>query len=456
MALINPNPTDPLNSPDHADQHVQINALLNANVAANPTGSVGVAAVNGSASTYLRSDGAPAIDQSAVFAFSALGVTTWSPAARSSGVAPYLTINAPADTNSTASTEAIGVKFNGATRQHATGALATQREWVITPPTYSAVGATTITDAVTLEVTGAPVAGTNATITNRIVARFLAGTAADMPLVIKDFASQSADLFQIRRSSDNANYFSVDASFNTNVFKLIALSDVLSGGIVQWGGTTGGGGGQFTIATGYAQGYSVNRHFLLATFSNTSSSVNLYICPNTLGSNGTGDLYLNYDGSATSGHTFVYGWIREQQGPARLAADATNNTTTMANLTNLSVTLIAGRKYTGFLTVFASNSTAAEGLALDFDGGSATMTNFAAGIVGTPVGATLGVSYSTALATDLTATTATTGDVVYLVAISMVVNQGGTFIPRFSEVSHVAGTATVRLGSFLQLKDSPN
>ena len=43
---------------------------------ANPTGQVGTSAVNGSATTFMRSDGAPAINTAATFSFSALGNTT--------------------------------------------------------------------------------------------------------------------------------------------------------------------------------------------------------------------------------------------------------------------------------------------------------------------------------------------------------------------------------------------
>lgn len=50
--------------------------------------------------------------------------------------------------------------------QHATGAITTQRDFVIDARTHTFVGASTITDAATLYITGAPIAGTNATITN--------------------------------------------------------------------------------------------------------------------------------------------------------------------------------------------------------------------------------------------------------------------------------------------------
>jgi hypothetical protein len=149
-------------------------------------------------------------------------------------------------------------------------------------------------------------------------------------------------------------------------------------------------------------------------------------------------------------------WYQGAAGRARLTANATNATATMSGLSDLSVTLLAGRKYTGTCRFIARNSTGAEGLAFDFNGGGATMTSFHANVVGTPIGATVGVSDSTALGTALTCTAVATTDVVYEVNLTMVVNAGGTFIPRFAEVSHTSGTATVGLGSWLALDDSPN
>lgn len=71
-----------------------------------------------------------------------------------------------AHTTLTASTEAIDINLNLArTVQFATGALATQRAILIQAPTYGFVAASTITMASTLAISGAPVAGTNATIT---------------------------------------------------------------------------------------------------------------------------------------------------------------------------------------------------------------------------------------------------------------------------------------------------
>lgn len=72
-----------------------------------------------------------------------------------------------AHTTLAASVEVTDVNFNLArTVQFSTGALATQRTVRIQAATYAFVGASTITNAATLAISGAPIAGANATITN--------------------------------------------------------------------------------------------------------------------------------------------------------------------------------------------------------------------------------------------------------------------------------------------------
>jgi hypothetical protein len=101
---------------------------------------------------------------------------TFTQGVRSSGVAGGWLFTAAAHTSQTASTETTDVNFNLArTLQHATGALALQRAFRIQPPTYSFVGASTVSLAFTLEIGGAPTAGTNATITARAGARIIGG-----------------------------------------------------------------------------------------------------------------------------------------------------------------------------------------------------------------------------------------------------------------------------------------
>jgi Chaperone of endosialidase len=89
------------------------------------------------------------------------------PQTAASGAPTAVTVTGAANTNQTASTETPDVYFNLArTVQWATGALTTQRAVLITPPTLTFVGASTVTNAATLGISGAPVLGTNATVTN--------------------------------------------------------------------------------------------------------------------------------------------------------------------------------------------------------------------------------------------------------------------------------------------------
>lgn len=151
------------------------------------------------------------------------------------------------------------------------------------------------------------------------------------------------------------------------------------------------------------------------------------------------------------------GWLQNTGGLSRVASAVTNVTTAMANVTGLSATLIAGRKYTGKLVLFASDVTAADGLKLDFDGGTATMTSFQAAITGNAQGATAGTVVSDAIATDLNFTALNgTGVNCIEVQIAFVCNAAGTFIPRIAKNADAAGaTLTIAANSFMELQDAP-
>ncbi|MEK7532695.1 MAG: hypothetical protein AAB579_03805, partial [Patescibacteria group bacterium] len=80
-------------------------------------------------------------------------------------------------TSLTASTEYPDVNFNLARSvQFSSGSIATQRAFIIQAPTYSFTASSTLTDASTLAITGAPVAGTLATTTNTYGLRIAAGS----------------------------------------------------------------------------------------------------------------------------------------------------------------------------------------------------------------------------------------------------------------------------------------
>lgn len=147
-------------------------------------------------------------------------------------------------------------------------------------------------------------------------------------------------------------------------------------------------------------------------------------------------------------------WL-QTAGVKRVSSVVNNATATMSNITDLSMTVQSGRKYSGTYSFVAVNSTAAEGIQFDFNGGSATVTSIQFMFVATPPGVTLGTTQSAAIGTALTATTATTTNVVYTVYFDVVVNAGGTLIPRFAEVSHTSGTASVKAGSSSDINDLP-
>lgn len=93
------------------------------------------------------------------------GALSFSNAVQSSGSVTDYTFTKANHTGQTASTAKQGVLFTLGSRQWATGAITTQKEFELTSPTYSFVGASTITNAYSLYV-NVPTAGTNATITN--------------------------------------------------------------------------------------------------------------------------------------------------------------------------------------------------------------------------------------------------------------------------------------------------
>ena len=103
-----------------------------------------------------------------------VGIGTTSPVANlniqqtatATGALAGIVYTGAVNTNQTAGTEIPSLTLTTAGRQWATGALATQREVLITQSTYSFVGASTITTAATLAIVGAPIKSTNATITN--------------------------------------------------------------------------------------------------------------------------------------------------------------------------------------------------------------------------------------------------------------------------------------------------
>ncbi len=104
------------------------------------------------------------------------GTVTLTQTVVTSGSPNLLVLTGAAHTTLAGGVEASDVNFNFArTVQFQTGALALQRAVRVAAPTYAFAGASTVTIAATVGITGPPVAGTNATITTAAALKIAAG-----------------------------------------------------------------------------------------------------------------------------------------------------------------------------------------------------------------------------------------------------------------------------------------
>lgn len=139
-----------------------------------------------------------------------------------------------------------------------------------------------------------------------------------------------------------------------------------------------------------------------------------------------------------------------------LAADVTNATATMA-ATGLSVNVTSGRKYEFVATLKMSDSVAADGVAVDFGGGSATASNFWAVYVIHDTGSEILEGGVAALATDISVSTldGSGGDGWIAISGSFEPSSTGTFALRFAQNAHTTGTLTLYRGSTLRVWECP-
>lgn len=130
------------------------------NINAKGGGGLNLNSGTGATALALRTNSTTRLSLSnSAYTFSGMAATA-TPSVRFSYVAT-------ANTSLTASTEFVQIDWAlQAIQQHATGALTLNRDYRIRQSTHSAVGASTITDAVSLSVDAAPAHGTNASITN--------------------------------------------------------------------------------------------------------------------------------------------------------------------------------------------------------------------------------------------------------------------------------------------------
>lgn len=127
------------------------------------------------------------------------------------------------------------------------------------------------------------------------------------------------------------------------------------------------------------------------------------------------------------------------------ANDQTTTSTVLA-ASAISVTLAAGQNYSFCATIFCNDSTANNGVKIDFAGGSASATLYRNESVISDAGGFNSAQQQTALATAI-ADANITGDTCIRCNGFIKVGSGGTVIIRFAQNSHTTGTLTLYAGS---------
>jgi len=174
--------------------------------------------------------------------FSVNGVTT-------SGATNSFTLTKPDNTNQTLSTSIAGWNYNGGTRQWATGAIGTQLENIWGATTYSFVGASTITNAYG-NVFNAPIAGTNATITNNYAARFNGAIYSDSTNSSIFDNSAGSNFLRVRRTGGTIEAIIAATGSGAFIGSSTAHSlNIQSAGVVRMS-FAGVGNGDCTFADG--------------------------------------------------------------------------------------------------------------------------------------------------------------------------------------------------------------
>lgn len=123
-------------------------------------GTTSTASINGGAFAVLKAAGNPGLTCTQ-------GAISMQTSFRGFTANPAFSFTGTTDSNLTASTEATSIDFNIAqVKTHSTGALTTQRDIRLRPSTHAFAAASTLTDMMGVSIDGAPVVGTNATVTN--------------------------------------------------------------------------------------------------------------------------------------------------------------------------------------------------------------------------------------------------------------------------------------------------
>ena len=245
--------------------------------------------------------------------------------AASSGANRFFTLRNPGASGLTANAEATGIQIGGdgslasTTFTHNTGAITTQRDIRIIPTTHAFVGSSTITTAISLEASS-PIAGTNATLTNSVVARLLPSAAAHHGLWIENTSGlATGDLLRLSvGGADIVRYVASNGDINS-VFSDGALGTAATDGFVYLPSMAG-------VPTGVPTGYSGTVPTVIDT---TNSRLYARIGGAWVNLSGSGGGGMSIGGTVTGGTTgsvlFVGTSAALAQDNANFFFDDTNN-----------------------------------------------------------------------------------------------------------------------------------
>lgn len=189
---------------------------------------------------------------------------------------------------------------------------------------------------------------------------------------------------------------------------------------------------------------------------NTGGAVTVAGGAATSGNAAGGDLTLDGgapSGSGNQGRVKVPSttWLQQAASRKVLGSDYTNATATFSN-TALSISVVSGRKYTFQIVLFCADSTAADGIQLDFNGGSAGVTNFVA--AGSISDATAGGNQEVTTLAGVISAATITGATKVVIDGCFEPSSTGTFILRAAQNAHTTGTLTIKRGSYIWVEDT--
>jgi hypothetical protein len=211
-------------------------------------------------------------------------------------------------------------------------------------------------------------------------------------------------------------------------------------------------GGSLIVAAGRSTGTGLPGVLHLAVATNTASTGSTQNSLTNVISIASGTFGLVVTNKATK--TIFDNGLVQLNLTTFLASDATTTSATLANLSGLTVTnVLASGNYTFKCILYVSDSVAADGAKIDFGGGTATATDFRAHV--TTFDSALNLSTQLTSLTGAATMSTLTGSSMIEIHGSIIVNAGGTFIPRFAQSAHTTGTLTVFKGSHILFTQMP-